>query len=182
MPSGSAKLSTSSWNRSPVRSTGMPAPSKRFSQNCKRGARNTECSGRGLSNAQAAAGGMRPGEEGQNGPRRAAVVAKVEVIRSGIVKVDGALDETKPQHFGVEVKIALRVGSNRCYVMQANDGFWHDPKCKAGGGQRKGHPLWVPFSLLLVCALRQVVAEGGPEHVVGALGVVPMPDQMLRWK
>ena len=87
---------------------------------------NTEGGGRGFSYAQAAAGGMGPGEEGEDGSRRAGIIAKVEVVGSGIVKVDGAFDETKPQHLGVEVKIALRVGSNRCYVMQANDGFWHD--------------------------------------------------------
>ena len=88
--------------------------------------RNTEGSGRGFSYAQAAACGMRPGKEGQDCPRRAGIVAKIEVIGSGIVKVDGAFDETKPQHLGVEVKIPLRVGSNRCYVMQADDGFWHE--------------------------------------------------------
>ncbi len=68
---------------------------------------------------------MRPGEEGEDGSRRPGVVAKVEVVGPRIVKVDGAFDETKPQHFGVEVEIPLRVGSNRCYVMQADNRFWH---------------------------------------------------------
>jgi hypothetical protein len=66
---------------------------------------------------------MRPGKEGKDRSRRPGVVAKVEVVGSGIVKVDGALYETKPQHFGVEVKISLRVRSNRCYVMQPTMGF-----------------------------------------------------------
>jgi hypothetical protein len=69
---------------------------------------------------------MGPRKEREDGSRRAGIVAKVEVISPGIVKIDGAFDETKPEHFGVEVKIPLWVGSNRCYVMQANDGFWHD--------------------------------------------------------
>ena len=88
---------------------------------------------------------MRPGEEGQDRPRRAAVVAKVKVIRSGIVKVDGAFDETKTQHFGVEVKIALRVGSNGCYVMQANDGFRHIQSVRQAEGSEKGTRCGCPF-------------------------------------
>ena len=84
-------------------------------------------------------------EKGQDGPRRAAVVAKVKVIRSGIVKVDGAFDETKPQHFGVEVKIALRVGSNGCYMMQANDGFRHDSSVSQAEDSEKGTRAGCPF-------------------------------------
>ena len=79
--------------------------------------RNAECGRRSFSYAQAAARGVRPGEESKDGSRRPGIVAKVEVIGSGIVKVDGALYETKPQHFGIEVQISLRVRSNRCDVM-----------------------------------------------------------------
>ena len=60
---------------------------------------------------------MRPGEEGKDRPRRTGIVAKVEVVGSRIVKVDGAFDETKSQHLGIEVEIPLRIRSNRCYVM-----------------------------------------------------------------
>ena len=91
----------------------------------QRWARDTECSGGSFSYPQAAARGMRPGKEGKNGSRRPGIVSKVEVIGSRIVKVDGALYKTKPQHLGVEVEIALRVRSNRCDVMQADNGFWH---------------------------------------------------------
>jgi hypothetical protein len=40
-------------------------------------------------------------------------------------------------------------------------------------GSEKGTRGGCPFSLLLVGALRQVVAEGSPEHVVGCLGRGP---------
>ena len=88
--------------------------------------RNTEGGSRCFSHAQAAAGGMGPGKEREDSSGRAGIVTKVEVVGSGIIKIDGAFDETKSHHFRVEVKIALRVGSNGCYVMQANDGFWHN--------------------------------------------------------
>ena len=69
---------------------------------------------------------MRPGKESKNRSRRAGVVAKVEVIGSGIVEVDGSFYKTKPQHFGVEFQIPLWVRSNRSYVMETDNRFWHD--------------------------------------------------------
>ena len=89
---------------------------------------------------------MGPGKEGEDGSGRAGIIAKVEVVGSGIVKIDGAFDETKPQHFRVEVKIALRVGSNGGYVMQANDGFWHDPSVRQAEGSEKGTRLGALFA------------------------------------
>jgi hypothetical protein len=45
------------------------------------------------------------------------------MVRSRIIKVEGALGESKPQNFGVEVKISLGIRSNRCYVMETDDGL-----------------------------------------------------------
>jgi hypothetical protein len=52
---------------------------------------------------------MRPGKEGEDGAGSACVVAEIEVVATGIVEVDCALDETEAQHLGVEVEIRLRV-------------------------------------------------------------------------
>ena len=92
----------------------------------QRRAGNAECGGRSLAYPLAAARGMGPGEEGKDGPRGPGIVAKVEVVGPGIVKVDGALYEAEPQHFGIEIQIPLRVRSNRGDVVQANNGFWHE--------------------------------------------------------
>src|ERR1700722_11510324 len=83
----------------------------------KRCARNAECGGRSFSHTQAAPRGVRPREERKDRAWRPGIVSKVEVIGSGIVEVDGAFYETEPQHFGVEVEVPLRVGSNRGDVM-----------------------------------------------------------------
>ena len=51
------------------------------------------------------------------------VVAEVEMVGSGIVEVDGALDEAQAEDLGVEIEVALGVGGDRGYVMESNDGL-----------------------------------------------------------
>jgi hypothetical protein len=66
----------------------------------------------------AAARRVRPLEEGQQRARAADGIAEVQVVRAGIVEVDGALYQPQPQHVAVEVQRALRVGRHHGHVVQ----------------------------------------------------------------
>ena len=80
----------------------------------------------GFAAAGVAAGAAGPGEERQDGSRRAGIVAEVEVVCSGIIEVYGAFDEAEAEDFGIEVEVALGVGGDRRDVMQTNDWFGHE--------------------------------------------------------
>ena len=66
--------------------------------------------------------GVWPGKEGEDSSGRTEVVAEVEMVRARIIEVDRSLYKAKPQHFGVEVQIALWIRGNCGYVMESYDG------------------------------------------------------------
>jgi hypothetical protein len=51
------------------------------------------------------------------------VVSVVEVVRSRIIEVDGALDEVEPEHGDVEVDVGLRVAGESGDMVQSLDRF-----------------------------------------------------------
>src|SRR2546430_14303496 len=53
-----------------------------------------------------------PGEKSNNRSRFTSLIAKIKMITCRVVEVDGALDETKPEHLRVKVEVALRVARN----------------------------------------------------------------------
>jgi hypothetical protein len=53
------------------------------------------------------------------------MITEVEMIRSGLVKVDCLLHKSKAKHTGVKVDVLLRATGNRRYVMNAKC-FRHD--------------------------------------------------------
>jgi len=63
-----------------------------------------------------------PFEECDRGARPALLVAKVQVIGTGIVEVDRLLDETQPEHGRVEIDRPLRVERADCDVVQSFNG------------------------------------------------------------
>ena len=60
--------------------------------------------------AGAAFGEALPLEESDGGARASGAVAKIEVIRAGIVEIDGFFDQTQSQNARVKVERALGVG------------------------------------------------------------------------
>ena len=66
---------------------------------------------------------MLPGEESQDRARRADLVAEVEMLGAGIVKIDGSLDQALSQQFVIEIYVGLGIASNGRYVVNALDGF-----------------------------------------------------------
>jgi hypothetical protein len=52
---------------------------------------------------------------------RAAIIAEVKMVRSRIVKIDGALDETQTEQPGIEIEVPLRIAGDRSDVMQSRN-------------------------------------------------------------
>ena len=71
----------------------------------------------------ARAGPTRPGagelEPGQDGSRRALLVAEVEVVRLGRVEVDRLLHQPQPEDVRVELDVPLRVAGDHGDVVHA---------------------------------------------------------------
>src|SRR6185437_7682382 len=59
-------------------------------------------------------------------PGRSSVVAEIEMVRSGIVKIDRAFHQSQTQHLCVEIQVLLGLRSNRGHVMQAHYRFRHN--------------------------------------------------------
>src|SRR4029077_357143 len=74
-----------------------------------------------LAGAACSAPRSRPRKKGENCPRRAAIIAKVKMVRSRIVKIDGALDETQTEKRDVKIEIPLRIAGDRSDVMQSRN-------------------------------------------------------------
>src|SRR5260370_2525937 len=72
-----------------------------------------------LSSPVAPGSGAGPGAEGHDTPRRAHVIAVVEMVSLRIVEVHGALDEPEAEQPDVEVEVALGVARDRGDVMNA---------------------------------------------------------------
>ena len=68
----------------------------------------------GLADAEPAGGRSLPGEEGQDCPRCARLVAIIEVIGAGIVEIDRLLHQSQAENLGIEVGVtAGRAGNGR---------------------------------------------------------------------
>ena len=63
-------------------------------------------------------GNALPGEERHERAGAASLVAVVEVVRAGVVEVDGLLDESQPEAADVEVDVLLRVARDSGDVVQ----------------------------------------------------------------
>src|SRR3954471_8116125 len=77
--------------------------------------RKTRC--HHLSSSARSATRARPREKGQDSSGRPNVIAKIEMIGTRIVEVDGAFDQAKPEELGIKIQIALRITGNRGDVM-----------------------------------------------------------------
>ena len=64
---------------------------------------------------------VRPLEKGDRRAGFAGLVAEIEVIAAGIVKIDRLFDEAQPEHLRVEIDRPLRVRADQRYVMQSED-------------------------------------------------------------
>ena len=78
-----------------------------------------ERQGHSLSRARLASLGGGPFEEGQHRARPAGLVAEIEVPGPGIIEIHGALDQPQPQHALIEVAGALRVRTDRGYMVES---------------------------------------------------------------
>src|SRR5262249_7742113 len=68
----------------------------------------------------------RPRKKRENCSRRAAIIAEVKMVRSRIVKIDGALDETQTEQPDIKIKVPLRIAGDRSDVMQSRNFAVHD--------------------------------------------------------
>src|SRR5437762_13504323 len=66
-----------------------------------------------------------PGKECQNCSRRAAGIAKVEMISARVIEIDRALDQTQPKQSDVEIQVPLRVAGDGGDVMKSGDSLLH---------------------------------------------------------
>src|SRR5437762_10003574 len=66
-----------------------------------------------------------PGKECQNCSRRAAGIAKVEMISARVIEIDRALDQTQPKQSDVEIQVPLRVAGDGGVVMKSGDPLLH---------------------------------------------------------
>src|SRR5436190_4405232 len=86
---------------------------------CAGSRRNRERDGRHLTRANRPLSRLRPGKEREDRSRCAVLVAKIEVIRFGIVEVDGELHQAKGEGGRIEVEIPLRIAGDGGDVMNA---------------------------------------------------------------
>ena len=63
----------------------------------------------------------RPRKKRQDRSRCAACVAKIEVVRSWVVEINGTLNETQSKKPDIEIQIALRIARNRSNMMKSGD-------------------------------------------------------------
>jgi len=59
----------------------------------------------------------RPRKKGENSSRRAVIIAEVKMVRSRIVKIDGALDETQTEKRDVKIEVPLGIACDRSDAM-----------------------------------------------------------------
>ena len=69
-----------------------------------------------------AAAGQRKGKEGEDRSGVPVPVTVIEVIGSGIVKIDRLLDQSQAKNTRVEVDVGLRVDRDRRHMVQAGNG------------------------------------------------------------
>src|SRR6266550_2870497 len=67
-----------------------------------------------------------PGKECQDRARRAACIAKVEMISARIIEIDRALDQTQPKQSDIEIQVALWVTGDGGDVMKTSDFLFHE--------------------------------------------------------
>src|SRR5207249_4062606 len=87
-----------------------------------------------------AASRPRPRKKSENCSRRAAIIAEVKMVRSRIVKIDGAFDETQTERPDIEIEIPLRIAGDRGNVMQSrNFGVHNDLPITSFPGSMSRH-------------------------------------------
>src|SRR5439155_18316126 len=84
--------------------------------------RNREADSRHPAAARAPLWPGGPAEEGHRSPRRAEVVAAVDVVGVRHVLVDALLHESKTEHADVEVDVLLNIACDAGHVVNARDG------------------------------------------------------------
>src|SRR5213078_1903730 len=123
--------------------------------------RNREADSRHLAAARAPLWPGGPAEEGHRGPRRAEVVAEVDVVRVRHVLVDALLNEAQTEHADVEVDVLLNIACDAGHVVNARD----------GGRQRADpHNGWLRPKPML-----------SPPHRVGAYNAFVHKSGLIRW-
>src|SRR5438105_4785861 len=88
-----------------------------------------------LTGATNSAACPRPREKGQDCSRGAARVAKVEMIRSWIIEVDRAFNETQSEKSAIKVQSALRIARNRRNVVKSGDRWIHASSPVSSGAE-----------------------------------------------
>src|SRR6266576_3034689 len=81
--------------------------------------RNGERDGYDLARPARTAPHTGPREKSNNCPWSARTVAKIEMIASWIVEINGALDQSQAEHLRIKIQIALRVTGDRGNMMNA---------------------------------------------------------------
>jgi hypothetical protein len=69
--------------------------------------------------------GAGPAKERQNCPGRSAPIAKIEMIRSGIIEIDRSFDEPKTEESHIEIQIWLRIACDCSYVVKSANFVLH---------------------------------------------------------
>ena len=69
---------------------------------------SAEGSLRYLTDAGVTGRNVRPGKERQDGSGRTRIVTKIDVIRTRVITIFRALDESQSEHLGIEVQVSLR--------------------------------------------------------------------------
>src|SRR5207248_8980892 len=61
----------------------------------------------------------RPWKECQDRSRRSTLIAKIEMIRTRIIEVDGPFYETETEKSHIEVQVSLRIARDRSHMMKS---------------------------------------------------------------
>ena len=81
--------------------------------------RNGEARRNNLTIATRAASRARPWKKCQDGSRFSCAIAKIEMIRRGVVEINCSLNKAKSENLSVKIEIALRIARDGGDVMNA---------------------------------------------------------------
>ncbi len=129
--------------------------------------RNREADSRHLATAGAPLWPGGPAEEGHRGPRRAEVVAEVDVVRVRHVLVDALLHEAQTEHADVEVDVPLNIACDAGHVVNARDGGRQ--RADPHNGWLRPKPMLSPSpprgGVQRFCAQKRVMRAAKPDFV-----------------